>query len=160
MTIGQRICSLLCLGAIATGCASKSEATRATRAVEPTSSPPAADVAAGPSGAAEKKSALQRPATLEELQVQLDELDADLAAQGVDEDGATTPAGTPQPADDENASRCERICELQAAICDVADRICSLAEEHAGEEKYDDACTRAGDRCEQATEACSGCEGG
>ena len=117
-------------------------------------------------------------ATLADLQAEFDALDADLSAAGIpprDAEGesgadelASPPSVTrvkpepdpaPQPAtDDAGGDRCKRICALQTSICDLSERMCSLADEHGDEPEYADACSRATDRCEQASRACSSCE--
>ncbi|MCR9166155.1 MAG: hypothetical protein ACE37F_10450 [Nannocystaceae bacterium] len=139
------------------GCAKNAPRSEATMA------PAAADAYAG-DGAAEDASAPQRErhyaSDLEGLQAEFDQLDADLASEGV-VDGAPLGASTTTSAGASKADatgRCERICDLKVAICDVAERICGLAEAHEGEAKYAEACTRAESRCEQASDACDACE--
>ena len=55
--------------------------------------------------------------------------------------------------------RCERICGLATNICELRDRICELGREHEDEPRYRAVCERATLDCEQATEACEGCDG-
>jgi hypothetical protein len=55
-------------------------------------------------------------------------------------------------------SRCERICDLAEATCDLAEHVCSLADRHAGDERYQSACSRAADQCRMASTACTRCE--
>lgn len=100
----------------------------------------------------------------DELQARFEQLDADLSAQGISgaEEAAMTVGETsessPKVATKKDiASRCERICSLKDAICDVSARICGLAETHEDDTKYLEACTRSESRCEQATTACSTC---
>ncbi len=127
-----------------------------------------ADGYTGESAAAERDYASEPP-TFDELEARFEQLDADLSAQGIsgsEETSMTTSptpdaAGTPadEGKDSGKGSRCERICKLKDAICDVSERICGLAESHEDETKYTDACTRSETRCEQATTACSTCSG-
>lgn len=105
------------------------------------------------------------PQSFEELQARFEQLDADLSAQGIsgtEEMPMTTEStnvpnakSTPEKKDVE--SRCERICGLKDAICDVSDRICGLAGAHEEDVQYVEACARSESRCEQATTACTGC---
>jgi hypothetical protein len=55
------------------------------------------------------------------------------------------------------ADRCEIICDLAAATCELESRICALADEHRDEPRYAAACDRAGHDCELAQEACRAC---
>lgn len=55
--------------------------------------------------------------------------------------------------------RCDRICDLAEATCQLQARICEMAERHAGEERYESACQRANDQCSLASNACSSCFG-
>lgn len=111
----------------------------------------------GADSAAEEPQA-EQPAAVQEdldgLQSELDRLTAELAA------AKAGPEGTPEPADPaQRQTRCERICELAAAVCDLEARICALADEHAGEDRYASTCARAGGDCQRATEACDACSG-
>jgi len=54
--------------------------------------------------------------------------------------------------------RCEELCSLADAICALEDRVCKLADEHAWDQRYADACTRASEDCDAAREACTTCE--
>lgn len=54
-------------------------------------------------------------------------------------------------------TRCERVCDLAAATCDLRDRICNLAGDHPDDTRYADACTRADDQCTAAKSYCDGC---
>lgn len=117
-----------------------------------TSAPGDAGGAADEAFGMEAEPAPEPPVDLDELTSELDRLDAELTAAGLG------PEGLPQAATpDEGRARCERICELTAATCDLESRICSLADEHAGEDRYASACARAGDRCDEASEACRAC---
>lgn len=104
--------------------------------------------------------------TFEELQDRFEQLDADLSSQGMlgDDDASKKAAGgnsvtTPNTADPgkDLEGRCERICSLKDAICEVSERICALAETHEDDSKYTDACARSETRCDEAATACSSC---
>ncbi len=45
---------------------------------------------------------------------------------------------------------CKTLCDLSSTTCELEARICVLAARHEGEERYQNACTRAGDDCELA----------
>ena len=78
---------------------------------------------------------------------------------------STTPApGVAQPSaekvqspGDDAGGRCERVCEISAAICSLETQICGLLPRHRGEARYQDACDRAVADCQLATEACHAC---
>jgi hypothetical protein len=55
--------------------------------------------------------------------------------------------------------RCDRICDLAEATCNLQTHICALADRHAGEARYESACQRANDQCKLASDACSACFG-
>jgi hypothetical protein len=55
--------------------------------------------------------------------------------------------------------RCDRICDLAEATCNLEARICAMADRHAGEARYRSACQRASDQCRLASDACSSCFG-
>lgn len=55
------------------------------------------------------------------------------------------------------STRCERICELAQIACELEARICDLAEGHPDDPRYAQACTRAADQCEVASQACTRC---
>jgi hypothetical protein len=151
--------SLLVLVALAGGCAKGAARSEAPMA------PGSADAAAyGGDGAMAEDAApgLEHhyASDFDGLQAEFERLDADLSSEGIFGVGQTTASETPAKTSVKtgDAGRCERISELKTAICDVAERICGLAEDHEDEPKYAEACTRAGDRCEQATEASDSCE--
>lgn len=61
-------------------------------------------------------------------------------------------------ADDEAPSnRCQNICDLSAATCELEGKICDLATRHPEDPRYGDLCRRADDDCRQAAEACQRC---
>ncbi len=55
------------------------------------------------------------------------------------------------------SNRCDELCDLAHATCDLEAKICDLAGRHAGEPRYAEVCTRAGDDCRAASEACNLC---
>lgn len=55
-------------------------------------------------------------------------------------------------------SRCERVCQLAEATCELEDQICALAERHPDEPRYEQACLRAEQQCVAASQACQRCE--
>jgi hypothetical protein len=59
----------------------------------------------------------------------------------------------------DDGGRCERICNLARATCELESRICDMARRHDGESRYAAACTRAGRDCSLAEEACHACAG-
>lgn len=67
----------------------------------------------------------------------------------------------PSAASSEGAdpNRCVRICELQTNICELRDLICTLADDHADEDRYEQACERSTLDCERAEQACTDCDG-
>jgi len=54
-------------------------------------------------------------------------------------------------------SRCERICDLAQATCELSERVCALAAQHADDPRYRDACARADDQCQASSGACAAC---
>ncbi|MBV1862692.1 MAG: hypothetical protein KUG77_29995 [Nannocystaceae bacterium] len=158
--------SLLCVGACA-----KAAGPRGTTAPEAASAPGLAfgmDDNVSEEAAGGDRGYVSENPSFDELEARFEQLDADLSAQGIsateDTPMAATvtldPPSTASPAKKRDlVTRCERICSLKGAICDVSERICGLAESHEGEEKYIEACTRSESRCEQATTACSTCAG-
>ncbi|MFZ6183218.1 hypothetical protein [Nannocystis pusilla] len=66
--------------------------------------------------------------------------------------------GYAAPVDDEALSnRCQNICDLSAATCELEGKICDLATRHPDDPRYGDLCRRADDDCRQAAEACQRC---
>jgi hypothetical protein len=59
-----------------------------------------------------------------------------------------------------NRTRCERVCDLAEATCDLQLQICGLAERHVTDVRYEEACSRAELQCEAAARECRACDGG
>jgi hypothetical protein len=55
-------------------------------------------------------------------------------------------------------TRCERLCRLAEATCELETQICELAARHPGEPRYEQACLRAEQQCIAASDACQRCE--
>jgi hypothetical protein len=98
----------------------------------------AAEPDAGPAG------------SLDDMTAQLDRLDEDMAQLSAE-------GPVRQYADDE-AGRCDRICEIATATCELQGQICGLAAQHDGEPRYSAACDRAGAQCGAANDACATCQ--
>lgn len=58
----------------------------------------------------------------------------------------------------EASTRCERVCGLAEATCELETQICELAARHPEEPRYQQACLRAEQQCIAASEACQRCE--
>lgn len=94
---------------------------------------------------------------------------ADAAAQTSEAQAPTRPpeptAGVSQgPFVDEQrdtssggVGRCEQVCEISAAICELEQQICGLLPRHRGDDRYQAACDRAVADCKAANEACHAC---
>lgn len=59
--------------------------------------------------------------------------------------------------DEATGNRCQNICDLSAATCELEGKICDLATRHPEDPRYGDLCRRADDDCRQAAEACQRC---
>lgn len=55
-------------------------------------------------------------------------------------------------------TRCERVCRLAEATCELETQICELAARHPDEPRYAQACARAEQQCDAASRACQTCE--
>lgn len=55
-------------------------------------------------------------------------------------------------------TRCERVCRLAEATCELETQICELAARHLDEPRYAQACARAEQQCDAASRACERCE--
>lgn len=136
----------------------------------PATATPADDAAAAPepgAAGAEDMAAMEpegAAAGLDDLQQELAGLEQQLQVRGVELPPSALEAqrqlgveGATEAAETDPAARCERICDLAEATCDLEGRICALADEHPTERRYADVCGRAQDDCARANEACEGC---
>lgn len=57
----------------------------------------------------------------------------------------------------QDPAACEELCELSQAICEVKTKMCELADEHVGDDEYQDLCRDAKLRCRQASDSCVAC---
>jgi hypothetical protein len=120
-----------------------------------------------PTGGGDRKDAerLRSGDDLDALQVELETASSELAAwqqgeRAVVEAGSDEPtkAAQARPVDATTPqSRCERIAGLADRICGLRDAMCLLAQEHEGQARYSNACERAGQMCQEASEARDGC---
>lgn len=135
------------LGALATSACKKSA---------PAMSAPPGDAAGAGADAAsddlmgEAEAEPEQPRSIDELSDDLDRLTDELEGLRAD---------APMPEATSEEERCDRICAIAEATCDLSDQICDLAGAHDGETRYADACDRAGGQCTDATDACSVCRG-
>ena len=59
----------------------------------------------------------------------------------------------------ETRTRCERVCDLADATCQLQERICGLADQHVTDVRYEEACARAelqGDAADRECQLCGG----
>lgn len=110
--------------------------------------------AAPPGGAATQAAAPSRD-------LSAGEAGADVSEAKAGPQVAPTAAAAEKPAERSNqpvrTNRCENVCDLSAAICQLQDQICGLVPRHEGEPRYQRACDRASADCSFATEACHAC---
>jgi len=52
---------------------------------------------------------------------------------------------------------CEELCSLATDICEVQQKLCDLADEHAGDDEYQNLCREARNECREAQESCVRC---
>jgi hypothetical protein len=57
----------------------------------------------------------------------------------------------------DDASKCEELCELSRAICEVKTKMCSIAESQVTDEDYQNLCRKAKQRCSDASDSCVRC---
>ncbi|MCY0988469.1 hypothetical protein OV203_15160 [Nannocystis sp. ILAH1] len=74
-----------------------------------------------------------------------------------DAKSATNTQGYTAADDEAPSNRCQSICDLSAATCELEGKICDLATRHPGDPRYGDLCRRADDDCRLAAEACQRC---
>ncbi len=56
------------------------------------------------------------------------------------------------------STRCERLCGLAEATCDLQVQICELSDRHPGDVRYADTCARAELQCDAAARECQICD--
>lgn len=56
------------------------------------------------------------------------------------------------------STRCERVCGLAEATCDLQVQICELSDRHPGDVRYADTCARAQQQCDAAARECQRCD--
>jgi hypothetical protein len=56
-----------------------------------------------------------------------------------------------------DAGKCEELCELSRAICEVKTKMCELADAHVSDGEYQDLCRQAKQRCQRASDSCIRC---
>lgn len=144
---------LLIAAVLLGGCAGKSGASRrpADRAVNQEAAGAAAPADAG-DAAMDGDDDEFADKDLDTLDAELTEYESELATLEKKRDFSATPASEEAAAD-----RCTRVCTLKSAVCSLEEKICGLADEHEGEPRYQEVCTRARTQCETATAACSDC---
>jgi hypothetical protein len=52
---------------------------------------------------------------------------------------------------------CEELCSLASDICEVQEKLCDLADEHPGDEQYQNLCREAHNECREAQSSCVRC---
>lgn len=53
--------------------------------------------------------------------------------------------------------QCEDLCSLATSICGVSEKLCNIADDHAGNEHYQDLCREAKRECHEAQADCVAC---
>ncbi|KIG17447.1 hypothetical protein DB30_03148 [Enhygromyxa salina] len=56
-----------------------------------------------------------------------------------------------------DTGKCEELCELSRAICEVKTKMCEIADERVGDDEYQDLCRVAKQRCQRASQSCVRC---
>lgn len=71
------------------------------------------------------------------------------AGAGDDADGAALAAASAETKVDTSGFNgdCKTLCDLSSTTCELEARICVLAARHDGDERYENACSRAGNDC-------------
>jgi hypothetical protein len=52
---------------------------------------------------------------------------------------------------------CEELCSLASDICEVQEKLCELADEHPGDDQYQNLCREAHNECREAQASCVRC---
>jgi hypothetical protein len=53
--------------------------------------------------------------------------------------------------------QCEDLCSLATSICGVSEKLCNIADDHAGNDHYQDLCREAKRECREAQADCVAC---
>lgn len=53
--------------------------------------------------------------------------------------------------------QCEDLCSLATSICGVSEKLCNIADDHAGNDHYQDLCREAKRECHEAQADCVAC---
>jgi hypothetical protein len=53
--------------------------------------------------------------------------------------------------------QCEDLCSLATSICGVAEKLCNIADDHVGNDHYQDLCREAKRECHEAQSDCVKC---
>jgi hypothetical protein len=56
-----------------------------------------------------------------------------------------------------DAAKCEDLCELSRAICEVKTKMCEIADERVADDDYQNLCRVAKQRCQRASDSCIRC---
>lgn len=56
-----------------------------------------------------------------------------------------------------DAGKCEELCELSRAICEVKTKMCDIADERVADDEYQNLCRQAKQRCQRASDSCIRC---
>jgi hypothetical protein len=56
-----------------------------------------------------------------------------------------------------DAGKCEELCELSRAICEVKTKMCEIADERVADDEYQNLCRVAKQRCQRASDSCIRC---
>ncbi|MCH9685312.1 MAG: hypothetical protein K0V04_28005 [Deltaproteobacteria bacterium] len=58
---------------------------------------------------------------------------------------------------DASFDTCEDLCSLASSICSVKEKMCSIADQHPGEDEYQQLCRKAELQCSEAEDSCVAC---
>jgi hypothetical protein len=56
-----------------------------------------------------------------------------------------------------DSGKCEDLCELAQAICEVKTKMCEIADERVSDDEYQNLCRTAKQRCQRASDSCVRC---
>jgi|GEM_PF-1582088 len=80
----------------------------------------------------------------------INELEVRLQRLGAKQDQLVTAGST-------DAGKCEELCQLSRAICEIKTKMCEIADEHVADDAYQNLCRQAKQRCQRASESCHRC---